>query len=237
LTDWHSTKDLERLDEALLALPEDNGGMLLSELDGFCVGLLVCPEMIPSGEWLPKVWGPHGPPEFESLEQMQALMNQIMEHYNRVAKMLTPPAYFSPVIDEVTATGEILWEYWMDGFMSVVALRPDAWKNMSRGDDTHALFAMIEIFRLARFGRERGKYSKTEQAEKDDYAVNFITDSVLEINRFTKGLPPEALFDGMPWGAPANQAHAPFAAKKVGRNDPCPCRSGRKYKKCCSGTN
>ena len=23
------------------------------------------------------------------------------------------------------------------------------------------------------------------------------------------------------------------AAKKVGRNDPCPCGSGKKYKKCC----
>ena len=23
------------------------------------------------------------------------------------------------------------------------------------------------------------------------------------------------------------------AAKKVGRNDPCPCSSGKKYKKCC----
>ena len=24
--------------------------------------------------------------------------------------------------------------------------------------------------------------------------------------------------------------------KKVGRNDPCPCGSGKKYKKCCLGT-
>ncbi|HEY8461009.1 MAG TPA: SEC-C metal-binding domain-containing protein [Blastocatellia bacterium] len=26
----------------------------------------------------------------------------------------------------------------------------------------------------------------------------------------------------------------PYAApKKIGRNDPCPCGSGKKYKKCC----
>jgi hypothetical protein len=25
------------------------------------------------------------------------------------------------------------------------------------------------------------------------------------------------------------------ASPKIGRNDPCPCGSGRKYKKCCSG--
>lgn len=28
---------------------------------------------------------------------------------------------------------------------------------------------------------------------------------------------------------------APVGATKVGRNDPCPCRSGRKYKRCCGG--
>jgi len=29
------------------------------------------------------------------------------------------------------------------------------------------------------------------------------------------------------------RAAAPAAGRKVGRNDPCPCGSGRKYKKCC----
>jgi hypothetical protein len=26
---------------------------------------------------------------------------------------------------------------------------------------------------------------------------------------------------------------APFEARKVGRNDPCPCKSGKKAKNCC----
>ncbi len=30
-----------------------------------------------------------------------------------------------------------------------------------------------------------------------------------------------------------NQSNAPISNKKVGRNDPCPCGSGKKYKKCC----
>ena len=29
---------------------------------------------------------------------------------------------------------------------------------------------------------------------------------------------------------------APAGAPKVGRNDPCPCGSGKKYKKCCLGS-
>ncbi|CAN5859891.1 preprotein translocase subunit SecA [soil metagenome] len=31
---------------------------------------------------------------------------------------------------------------------------------------------------------------------------------------------------------PSAQAHAPRRSEKVGRNDPCPCGSGKKYKKC-----
>ena len=32
---------------------------------------------------------------------------------------------------------------------------------------------------------------------------------------------------------PAKKKPVRNAAKKVGRNDPCPCGSGKKYKKCC----
>jgi SEC-C motif-containing protein len=35
--------------------------------------------------------------------------------------------------------------------------------------------------------------------------------------------------DGKPVGAPQVRRTAP----KIGRNDPCPCGSGKKYKKCC----
>jgi hypothetical protein len=43
-----------QLDEELLALGEET--MLLEELDGFIVGLLVCPDLIKPGEWLPIAW-------------------------------------------------------------------------------------------------------------------------------------------------------------------------------------
>ena len=40
---------------------------------------------------------------------------------------------------------------------------------------------------------------------------------------------------GFSSGAP--QARRPVTVKKVGRNDPCPCGSGKKYKKCCGINN
>jgi preprotein translocase subunit SecA len=32
---------------------------------------------------------------------------------------------------------------------------------------------------------------------------------------------------------PPRKRQAVFAGKKIGRNDPCPCGSGKKYKYCC----
>jgi uncharacterized protein YecA (UPF0149 family) len=34
---------------------------------------------------------------------------------------------------------------------------------------------------------------------------------------------------------PPRPAPRPQAHPRIGRNDPCPCGSGRKYKKCCMG--
>ncbi len=44
---------------------------------------------------------------------------------------------------------------------------------------------------------------------------------------------PAAPSDGGARGQPAKTAQARRSADKVGRNDPCPCGSGKKYKRCC----
>lgn len=43
----------------------------------------------------------------------------------------------------------------------------------------------------------------------------------------------DGIFDPAPTGAASSVAAPIDRAPKVGRNDPCPCGSGRKFKKCC----
>jgi len=44
----------------------------------------------------------------------------------------------------------------------------------------------------------------------------------------------EALWEGIPHPTPSDPVNAvSHVAPKIGRNDPCPCGSGKKYKKCC----
>jgi uncharacterized protein len=49
--------DLDLLDRYLLSDEAPDNGMGLSDLDGFLTGILVGPELIMPGEWLPHVWG------------------------------------------------------------------------------------------------------------------------------------------------------------------------------------
>lgn len=68
----HTDKELETLATLLRALPIENDGMTVSELDGFVAGLLVCPEMIMPSEWLPVVWGDDIVATFRDEDQLKS---------------------------------------------------------------------------------------------------------------------------------------------------------------------
>lgn len=225
----HSAKDLKRLEDALLALPEDSDPMLLSEFDGYCAGLLVCPELVPPSQWLAEVWG-NAPPSFETVEDMQVTLDLVMAHYNRVAAMLVPPAHYGPVFEEEVQSGDLLWELWMLGFSKAMRLRPQAWMRVTRGDDSAAVAALSRAMELMRFAHhfEQGGERPKGALAKD--AADIIPEIVLELNRFTKA---QALEDRLSRPFASNWPIAPVTAPRPGRNDPCPCGSGKKYKKCC----
>jgi len=80
-------RHLKQLDKPLLDLPGEP--MLISALDGFLIGIIVCPELIMPGEWLPQVWGvEEGEPVFENSRQAEKFTGLVMEHYNTIARDL-----------------------------------------------------------------------------------------------------------------------------------------------------
>jgi uncharacterized protein len=80
---------------------------------------------------------------------------------------------------------------------------------------------------LARHDIAAGGSEMAEDAiqELDAMAADLIPDLVANLNAWVKA-------QGRSEG-PANVPGAPAASTKVGRNDPCPCGSGRKFKKSC----
>jgi uncharacterized protein len=212
------------LEDALLALDGDGDSepMLLSELDGFFAGLHVCPDLILPGEWLNCVWG-GDQPIFDDIADAQRLMDMVMRHYNAVATDLQRGRY-RPLYDVDQRHNEVLWELWIDGFESAMALRPDSWLAIAKDGDEDVAAAMVGMIVLADLARGESDLPKDEADELTNDAPDMIPSWVAELHRWRReqvgsfGLPP---------------GNVPARSTKVGRNDPCPCGSGKKYKKCC----
>jgi uncharacterized protein len=220
------SRHLKQLDEELLALGEET--MLLEELDGFIAGLLVCPDLIKPGEWLLIVWNRDSPdqqPAFENLDHVNRVLGLVMEHYNSVARTLMErPDRYSPLFSVDIRNGDILWELWIEGFEKAVELRPKAWQKLLNADADTAT-AMRGMMTLAEVGCRDQHLPQKEIDAINTTAPDNIALWVVTLNAWRL-----ANYQPMP-GIDARMSSAP--AKKVGRNDPCPCGSGKKYKKCC----
>ena len=220
------SRHLKPLDEELLALGEET--MLLEELDGFIAGLLVCPDLIKPGEWLPIVWNGDSPdqqPAFDNLDHVNRVLGLVMEHYNSVSRTLMERAdRYSPLFSVDTRNGDILWELWIEGFEKAVELRPEAWQKLLNANADTAT-AM------------RGMMTLAEVSCRDQHLPQKEFDAIIatapdNIARWVVTLNAWRLANSQPMqGIASRMSTAP--AKKVGRNDPCPCGSGKKYKKCC----
>ena len=219
---------LKQLQAELLKLDED--AMLVEELDGFVAGLISCPEMIPPSDWLPVVWGLSGKEEapiFDTLEHANKVIALVMGHYNHVAKTLfDAPDEYNPLFAKDERNDDILWELWIEGFDKAMQLRPDAWLPLLESDpETSA--AIRGLLTLIDVARQEEKLSLLERRELEGKAPELIGPWLLTVNDWR--LENEAA------GTGNSQKLSPVTTPlgKVGRNDPCPCGSGKKYKKCC----
>lgn len=207
---------LDELDDILLNQFDD--GMLLSELDGYLTGLIVSPDLVPPSRWLKPVWG-DAPPPFEDAAAMQRFLDLMMAHHNALLESLNAPGGYEPILDTDPRTGEILWEMWVDGFTAAMKLAPAGWNRIRASDDAGAKTALTGIIELAAVSDGPIQPDEDEQQHWDRQATAFIPIWVQLLHEWRL----------------ENDANRPGAGHaKVGRNDPCPCGSGKKYKKCCS---
>jgi uncharacterized protein len=215
---------LKLLEKHLAALDGDEP-MLLTELDGFLAGILVCPDLIMPGEWLPMVWGAvnkDAAPLFENNKQVEQLVGLIMERYNAVAVDLQRgPGHYAPLFDVDPRHDEILWEIWIDGFDTALQLRPGAWARL-RGGDEGVRSALADLVTLVQIGRGESTLSKEQVDDLTAKAPDLIPHYIETLNawRISQQVAGQVRAEGPNFG-------------KVGRNEPCPCGSGKKYKRCC----
>ena len=210
--------DLDTLDAYLREAPDEV--MTLPELDGYLAAIAIGPEPIEEDEWLPVVWN-GAEPCFENGAQAFAVRRAIFARFDDIVREVEAGTFAALLeIDEDDAP---LPRSWAVGFMTGASLRLEAWSVLfeSEQDDTIAypILALCEdeegkpLFELAKRDRE---YLVAHSADLIAQAVIDIADYWQQKNK-----PPPA------------GAIPVRTAPKIGRNDPCPCGSGKKHKKCC----
>ena len=222
----HTKRQLDTLNQILLDLPDDSDGMLLSEFDGFVASLIVCPELIPPREWLALVWGKEQGSDFDSIEATQKTLDAIMSHNNVVALDLAKaePEY-ECILETDAYNDQTLGKPWISGFERGMGILPHSWDVMVESDDEEIRSILPIILALNDIDTGRSDFDEAARDHLVAIAPDLIPDMVLKLNRWTKKQASQQ--------TSKTAASTSKQSRKPGRNSPCPCGSGNKFKRCC----
>ena len=237
----HDLSDAEfaELDELLAVIPEPLEPLDAVMLDGFIAGVLVQPELIEAERWLPHVFdaGGHRWGEAEPGPEQRRARELIARRFAAMNRSLAEFGGFDPLILEPDEGGEgeapeapadetpldpitraIL--PWVAGFEFAASIFPALYAL----DDDAVATTLTRLYRfLPAEGAEEEATAALLVKERPlatlDAAIAEVIVCVAELYDLT---------------APARYQVETVrrATPKVGRNDPCPCGSGRKFKVC-----
>ncbi|MEW8026540.1 MAG: UPF0149 family protein [Candidatus Thiodiazotropha sp.] len=210
---------LNRVDDQFITEEMDEGIFDISTLDGFLTAIVSGPVTIPPSVWLPSVWGDFEP-EWENEQAFSEILSLLIRHMNSIIQTLMEypedfePLYLERIVDDKSY---VIVDEWCEGYHRGTELSPDHWRN--GGEEMANLLSPILAFTAATDWKGHDKpYEEIETIQQT------IAPNAREIHAYwltrREEIPQDDLLK--------QSDHPP-----VGRNDPCPCGSGKKYKKCC----
>jgi uncharacterized protein len=219
--------DLEALDRFLMSDRSPSESMMLSDLDGFLTGIAVGPELVMPSEWLPVIWGGDAP-EFADKAEAQAILGTIMGRYNEILRQIADDD-LDPVF-WADRGGTVIAADWAEGFLQAIMLRVDAWGPLFKSKRDGQLLIPI----LALCGDENGESLLSLPADEEDRAMEeateFVPACVTAIAAYWRAKGSTQISMPLRHSRSSLPDQPPV---KIGRNEPCPCGSGKKFKKCC----
>jgi uncharacterized protein len=216
--------ELDRLGDFLIAC-EGDSAMNLEELDGFFAALIAGPETVLPSEYLPEIFGCELA-DFETPEEANEILELLMRHWNGIAQTLSSGDVHVPLLlqDE---TGVALANDWAIGFMRGMYLRHDGWAGLIE-DEEHGGCLLPMMILYHEHDEDPEMRPEPISPEKRETIIVHMTAGLMGAYRYFRER-------RQPHVAATFNSERRNAASKVGRNEPCPCGSGKKYKKCCGG--
>jgi uncharacterized protein len=216
------------------------GTLTYHELQGFLFTIVSTPEMIPASEWLPIIFAGEDI-DYASVEEAEAVIGQIMVLSNTInASVLDPPTLLPadcPLRDDVLTNfeDEAPIAQWSRGFLHGHQWLEELWaeclpeeleKELDAVLMALSFFSSREIAEIFYSDAATGHQSFKAMADAIHRVVPRAVAQYAHMGRSIAEVLAEP-----DWEEPERTHHA-----KIARNGPCPCGSGKKYKKCCEET-
>lgn len=224
--------EVEELNEFLLNAEGIEESMDISTLDGFLTAIVCGPKTILPSEWLRWVWDMErgkDAPRFKGKAEAQKILGLMMRHMNDIAGTLHQvPDHYEPLLMENPNNGDPIpiLDEWCCGFMKGVGLDSGNWLPVLAGKP--AWLSTIILY-----GTEEGwEALKKKKLSLDEHKAlaGGLADTVRKIHAlWFKERQSQSGSRGLPDASRSAPIRNPG---KVGRNEPCPCGSGRKFKQC-----
>lgn len=211
----------ERIDDGGIGLEERE---MLAFVDGVLTAAAVGPERTYPHEWMRAVFEHHALAD-TGMEQASITILSLL--YNEIrGKLQEMQAEYAPrFLDFAEAREEIgLAGHWAVGFVTGMQLRGDAWEPLVRSKEATPLLAPIFLHLTCEDGTVPLllTHSEEEVARFRGKSLDLLGPVVHGISRYWKTQ-----------GRRSKAAPPDASRGKIGRNEPCPCGSGKKHKKCC----
>lgn len=218
--------DLARLEALLHAPPLAKQALSADALQGMFVAMAMGPDDDVADDWVTAALGEtvagdgagagaHAAPAVHATPELLGLMERF--------RLATAHGLADGSLELLLYTlraGRSDYVTWCQGFLLGVDLSPIDWYAAADPDDVDELLFPIRVLGDALDDGERAAYTPAAWRK-------LVLDSQA---RFDASLERLRDYWAIVRQPPATVRHA---QPKVGRNDPCPCGSGRKYKQCC----
>src|SRR6202521_1549195 len=225
--------EIEQLDDFLISDSVPEEAMDVSMMDGFITALASGPNlMLPSSmlRWIFDAEHGEESPTFANAEESTIIARLIIRHWNDVND--TPNDAlddYEPLILEREAEGGLIAiiDEWCIGYYKGISVDHAAWAPLMAQHPEWFTAIML-------YGTEDGwEELKRRQDNLDQHQAfaDSLATSVRNIHRYWVEQRRRQIARGEMPGV-IGRREPLRRAPKIGRNDPCPCGSGKKYKRC-----
>ena len=205
-----------RLMELLDAKSEAHNTMRCDEVQGFMMALLSGPDALNPTNWLPEILGEESLFDAKERTEIERLvMAMAADMRMKLNEKILPDLWFYE--DEA---GNPDFYTWCNAYLYALDIVPTDWFEAVEQEEFEDLFYPIMAL--------GGIYDDEENGE----VILHLNEK--ELTQLESDLPHVLLDIYWYWQAIINKPQTVRReGEKVGRNDPCPCGSGKKYKACC----